>query len=108
MRRLEEKPVRYAPRVGIAAHDEILGVIAKNDRAGRARRINRPVKGAVGIAVVAMSHARGVNVITAGRVRVINLIGQSRRRAGVESEAGCGDRRLLDARYERTGSIPPN
>src|SRR5215510_3528435 len=78
--RHEEETVGCAPRVRIAAYDLILVVIAKNDRARRARRLTRRVNSTVRIAVVSVSHPRGVYVIATARVRPINLIRQSRRR----------------------------
>jgi hypothetical protein len=41
-RRYEEKPMGCPGRVGVATYDPIRVVIAKNDRAGRARWINAP------------------------------------------------------------------
>ena len=73
--------MRVTHRVYVAAYHLIRVVIAEQDCAGRAHRIDRRVNGAVAIAPEPMSsHPVGVHVITAALAHRIQLIGQSRRR----------------------------
>src|SRR5215471_2636239 len=78
LRRLEDDGVGQACTVNVTANHQILVVITEDDRGGRAIRIDRRMKGAVGILPETMADCVLIIIITAELVEAINLISQCR------------------------------